>query len=76
MAISSASRWRSRASGIRSTSAEDHLAAVDTSVLKEVKIGSDTDLKKTDDDATQLSSGVHSRYNDSVGDMIRKSLGF
>jgi murein L,D-transpeptidase YcbB/YkuD len=63
---------------------EDHLAAVDTSALKSVRIGGgDSKSKKSDGDGfdspmglTSVGTGTYQRYGDNVGDIIRRTLGF
>jgi murein L,D-transpeptidase YcbB/YkuD len=58
----------------------DHLAAVDTSRLKDVGWDDDGRRKRGDFDepmgVTNANSGNYSRTDDSVGDIIRKSLGY
>jgi murein L,D-transpeptidase YcbB/YkuD len=62
---------------------EDHLAAVDTSKLKEIRIGSGSNLASDGNgfDSPMGLGGASGNANyrasdDSVGDMIRRSLGF
>jgi hypothetical protein len=63
---------------------KDHLAAVDTAILKQVHLSSDTRGKSQSDDfdapmgATNSfgGSGGYNKYNNTVGDMIRQALGF
>lgn len=62
---------------------EDHLAAVDTSKLKEIRIGSDSKLA-SDGNGFDSPMGLGSAFGDvkyrssgdSVGDIVRRSLGF
>ena len=62
---------------------KDHLAAVDTSMLKEVRLRGGARSKKSRDDfdppmgvTSNFGSAGYERYNNTVGDMIRKALGF
>lgn len=62
---------------------KDHLAAIDTSMLKQVRLRSDARSKKDGDGfgppmgvTNSFESVGYQRYNDSVGDLIRKKLGF
>lgn len=62
---------------------KDHLAAVDTSMLKQVRLRADGRSKKDGDGfgppmgvTNSFSSAGYKRYNDSVGDIIRMKLGF
>ncbi len=60
---------------------KDHLAAVDTSMLKQVRLSSDTRSRKKArggdfDPPMGLTSSGYSKYNNTVGDLIRQVLGF
>ncbi len=64
---------------------KDHLAAVDTSMLKQVRLSSDTRAKKRSRDGdfdapmgvtNSFGSSGYNKYNNTVGDLIRQVLGF
>jgi len=62
---------------------KDHLAEIDTSMLKQVKLRSDGRSKRDGDGfgppmgvTNSFSNAGYKRYNDSVGDIIRMKLGF
>ncbi|AGK58129.1 ErfK/YbiS/YcfS/YnhG family protein [Hyphomicrobium denitrificans 1NES1] len=62
---------------------KDHLAAVDTSMLKQIRLRADARSKKEGDGfdspmgvTNNFESVGYQRNNDSVGDLIRKKLGF
>jgi murein L,D-transpeptidase YcbB/YkuD len=62
---------------------KDHLAAVDTSMLKQVRLRADGRSKKEDSGfgapmgvTNSFGGAGYKRYNDSVGDLIRMKLGF
>lgn len=62
---------------------KDHLEAVDTSMLKQVRLRGDTRSKKSRNDfdppmgvTSNFGTAGYERYNNTVGDMIRKALGF
>lgn len=56
---------------------KDHLAAVDTSMLKQVRFNSDAKKKSGDDfDAPMGLTNSGNKYNGTVGDLIRQVLGF
>jgi hypothetical protein len=56
---------------------KDHLAAVDTSMLKQVRFNSDAKKKSSDDfDAPMGLTNSGNKYNGTVGDLIRQVLGF
>lgn len=62
---------------------KDHLAEIDTSMLKKVRLREEGRSKKDGDGfgapmgvTNSFSSAGYKRYNDSVGDIIRMKLGF
>lgn len=62
---------------------KDHLAEIDTSMLKQVRLRGEGRVKKGGDSfgapmgvTNSFSSAGYKRYNDSVGDIIRMKLGF